>query len=271
MKRTTVVLALLALSVSPVTAKGGPWIRNDGVAFRLVSRDGGVNGKHDVLFGLQVRPERGWRFFWRSPGPFGLVPVYDFAGSENVATAELLWPAPRRIVVVKETGDSVIGYDRETALPIRVRPAVTSSPVMLRLKLDYGICGDACIPGSVALALTLPANGPAASASAALVDHSVARLPIRLPAEAVRVRTERDTLVVELFGLGKLLRPDLFVEAGSGRHYGPPRIALGQSAVFRMDLSAVMPDAAPDDGRRTVTLVDGARAFEASLILGPMR
>lgn len=98
------------------------------------------------MFGLHIRPERGFKFFWRSPGKFGLRPTARFEDSLNVARADLLWPTPRRIPAGP---DGAIGYDRETVPPIRVRPEKVSSGLTLRVDFHYGICGEVCLPGRV--------------------------------------------------------------------------------------------------------------------------
>ncbi|HYP58178.1 MAG TPA: hypothetical protein VEQ35_07830, partial [Beijerinckia sp.] len=47
--------------------------------------------------GVQILLAPGALTYWRVPGEAGVPPVFSFAGSENVARAEVLYPAPERI------------------------------------------------------------------------------------------------------------------------------------------------------------------------------
>ncbi len=269
MKR--LLAALLLLAVAPASAAESRWIKEEGVTFRLVSREDGVGERSELLFGLQVRPERGFKFFWRAPGQYGLRPSVEFPDSANVASRELRWPTPRRLVLVRETGDSAIGYDRETVLPIRVRPERANAPLELKLVLEYGICGEFCTGGQVALALTLPATGPDQGKSTKLLEDHLTRVPASLAPGTARVQRAGDTLVVEIAGR-TLLKPDLFVDAGPGRNYGPARVSLAadrRSAVFRLPLETTTPEAPASLDQVSLLLLDGNRAYETIALVDP--
>ena len=55
------------------------------------------------------------------------------------------WPAPSRF---EDQGGVAYGYKDGVLLPIRVVPNDPAKSVALRLKLDYGVCKDICIPAS---------------------------------------------------------------------------------------------------------------------------
>ena len=46
--------------------------------------------------GIEISLEPGWYTYWRTPGDAGVPPVFDFGGSRNVASVEVLYPAPER-------------------------------------------------------------------------------------------------------------------------------------------------------------------------------
>jgi suppressor for copper-sensitivity B len=255
--------ALVLLVAGPVSAAEGPWIKEEGVAFRLVSREDGVGDQSELMFGLQVRLERGWKFFWRAPGKFGLTPSFAFDGSTNISDAVVLWPTPRRLVLVKETGDSAVGYDSEVLLPIRVYPARTNAAIELQVEMEYGVCGEMCTGGRLPLRLALPAAGAPRSRSAELVDTFLNRVPRTMAADTVRASRDGTALIVEISGAGKLAKPELFVDGGYGRHYGRPNVRFSSDrtrATFRIPLEMVAPDAVPDSGQVALVLIDGGKA-----------
>lgn len=256
-------IALLLLCTAPVEAAESAWIKEEGVSFRLISREDGVGDSTELLFGLQVRLQRGWKFFWRSPGRFGIPPSITLADTVNVAAAVVLWPAPRRLILVKETGDSAVGYDREVVLPIRVRPTATGTATGFTVNLEYGVCGELCIGGQIALRLALPPAGAARGRWAAVIETHLARVPAPLPPGAVAVRRDTDSLVVEIGGRPNLAKPDLFLDWGRDTQFGIPtsRPAANGKRVFAVPIETMPPGSA---NRQSITLVliDGVRAWE---------
>src|SRR5271165_3937044 len=47
--------------------------------------------------GFQIELAAGAITYWRDPGDAGVPPTFDFAGSDNVAKVEPVFPAPKRI------------------------------------------------------------------------------------------------------------------------------------------------------------------------------
>ena len=50
-----------------------------------------------VRAGIEIRLKTGWHTYWRYPGDAGVPPQFDFAGSQNVKSVDVLWPAPQRL------------------------------------------------------------------------------------------------------------------------------------------------------------------------------
>src|SRR5215510_7444300 len=102
--------------------------------------------------GLEIRLKPGWHTYWRYPGDAGVPPQFDFAASQNLKRAVVLWPAPQRI---EEAGGGTIGYVGKIIFPLRVEPIDLAKPVLLRLKLDYAICEKLCVPAEAKAELTM--------------------------------------------------------------------------------------------------------------------
>lgn len=149
--------------------------------------------------------------YWRQPGDAGAPPVFDFSGSENVAEAEVLYPAPKHIM---EAGIEVAGYDKSVVFPIRVTPKDAQKPVLLKLSLDYAACKAICAPAKARLSLALPKAGP--SPFSAPLEAAEALVPRRLAASEARgavalAKAGDDVWRLRYLGPGRAA--DVFVEA----------------------------------------------------------
>lgn len=94
----------------------------------------------------------GWKTYWRVAGPAGIPPAFDWTASTNIASIEIVWPTPK----VSETfGLTSIGYSHPVTLPVRITPIDASSPVIVDLKLEFGVCSDICVPADASFNVTL--------------------------------------------------------------------------------------------------------------------
>ena len=90
---------------------------NTAVTARLISAEDGIApDAASVSLGLALEYGEGWKGYWRTPGEVGLAPKLDWAGSTNLKSAELLWPAPERF---EAFGIENFGYSDQVVLPIR--------------------------------------------------------------------------------------------------------------------------------------------------------
>jgi DsbC/DsbD-like thiol-disulfide interchange protein len=121
--------------------------------------------------GIEIRLEPGWQTYWRDPGDSGAPPKFDFSASENVKSVSVLWPAPQRFP--DGAGGNSIGYLNHVILPLHVVPTDDAKQTALRLKLDYDICSNICIPVEANLALRLSGDGAE--------DAAIERAEIRVP------------------------------------------------------------------------------------------
>ena len=106
--------------------------------------DGKSRDRTFLRAGIEIRLEPGWQTYWRDPGDSGAPPRFDFSASENVKSVSVLWPAPQRFP--DSAGGNSIGYVNHVILPLHVVPTDDTKQTALRLKLDYDICSNICIP-----------------------------------------------------------------------------------------------------------------------------
>lgn len=103
--------------------------------------------------GLDLRLAPGWKTYWRSPGEAGLPPVFDWSGTENMASIEVRWPRPQ---VFDLNGMRSIGYAHGVVLPLQIQPLDPDRPIHLRGRIDLGVCEDICIPLNLTVDMVLP-------------------------------------------------------------------------------------------------------------------
>jgi DsbC/DsbD-like thiol-disulfide interchange protein len=173
-----VALALLCIAgVAPARAQDvSAWQKEAHAAARLIA--GTQVSTADAAFtraGIEIRLDPGWKTYWRYPGDTGVPPTFDFAGSQNVKSTTVEWPAPERFP--DGAGGHSIGYLGDIILPLKVTPADSSRPSALHVKLNYAICGTLCVPAEANLDIALPGT----NADEAQLDKAERKVPKRVP------------------------------------------------------------------------------------------
>jgi DsbC/DsbD-like thiol-disulfide interchange protein len=178
--RSTIVAALFCVPVgglvSAVWAQdASDWDAQNHTASRLIagSQVAGSDTKI-VRAGVEIKLDPGWKTYWRDPGDSGVPPKLDFAGSDNVKSVTVLWPAPERFP--DGAGGNSIGYLDHVILPLRITPQDAKKQSSLKLKLGYDICGNMCVP--VESDLKLGINGDGAEEMA--IEKAEIRVPRRV-------------------------------------------------------------------------------------------
>ena len=267
-KHFRAALAVLALFAGePVLAASSPWASSDVSQVRLLSSTLAVGEAETLGLGLQFQLEPGWKIYWRSPGDSGSPPRLDVAASDNVAHAELAWPAPQRFH--EAAGLETVGYYGEVVLPLTVVPARPGEPVTVRAVVDYQACEVVCVPMTAELALALPGGPAAPSPFVQLIERHAARVPgapataaIEIVEAGVTDAPPAQRLVVVARSPVPFAAPELFVEASS-RYRLPASIASLSADATEARLEVPVQARGDRDmvGQEvTVTLVDGDRA-----------
>jgi DsbC/DsbD-like thiol-disulfide interchange protein len=174
--RRTAVFAgnflLLASTISTVAAAdSSAWDGGPRAAMRLIAGAPPNGASAGTLHaGIEIRLGPGWKTYWRYAGDSGVPPRFRFDRSDNVASAEVLFPAPHGFI---DEGGESIGYKDDVILPIRVTPREAGKPVVLRVDVDYAVCDKICVPVGAKAELILPGEGKEGAALA----RSEARVP----------------------------------------------------------------------------------------------
>jgi DsbC/DsbD-like thiol-disulfide interchange protein len=275
--RIAAVAAILGLAAAPAVlapARGepadaaSPWVELHASRARLVT-GGTAKSGGGRLAGLEIAMADGWKTYWRMPGDAGVPPQFDWSGSTNVASVNVLYPAPTRMA---EAGGEVLGYKHAVLFPIEVTPQDPAKPVALKLALEFGICREICVPATANLEASLPPSGKGAHAGAidAAIGHvprpAVSRRPTDPELRQVTVvngETGPRLHIAAMFPGGK--GGDVFVEAPDGLYVPLPR-RQAQDADGVVRFAAALPGDLVRDlkGKAlTLTLVSETGATEA--------
>jgi DsbC/DsbD-like thiol-disulfide interchange protein len=266
-------LSLVAASGAIAADDASSWDGDARSAVRLIAGSSAASADSTIRAGVELRLKPGWHTYWRYPGDAGVPPRFDFAGSENLRSVEVLWPAPQPI---REQGLTAIGYARDVIWPLAVVPRDPGKPVLLRLQLDYAVCETLCVPAQGKVELTLArgaASGDAALAAAqarvprktalgegsGLAVKSVQRIDAPRPRVLVDVAAPAGNDVV------------LFVEGPTPDWALPVPTAVGGATAglqrFSFDLDGAPPGATYRGARVTLTAVAGDSAIEVTASL----
>lgn len=217
--------------------------------------------------GVEIRLDPGWHTYWRDPGDSGVPPAFDFAGSENVKSVTILWPAPERFP--DGAGGHLIGYTRSVIFPFRIVPTDETNGSLLHLKLAYAVCEKLCVPVDANLTLTLP--GMIGTDERGLITAE-SRVPKRVPLGAgngfiirsVKLEASGRRVVVEI-AAPEGTPVDLFVEGPTPGWSLPLTKLIDSNAAtqrFAFDLEGLPPDAHADGAPLTFTAVSPGDAVE---------
>lgn len=202
-------------------------------------------GSPTVRAGIEIRLKPGWHTYWRYPGDAGIPPRFDFAGSQNVRSVEVGWPAPKRL---PEGTLMTLGYDRDVILPLKIVPVDPAKPVALRLKADYAICEKLCAPVEGQAELTIV---PGTSKLEPPLAAAESQIPKR---QALGGGT---SLVIRSAGRENKPKPHVVVDVAAPPGAKVDLFAEGPTPEWALPVPGAL-DGAPDGLHRFAFDLDGA-------------
>jgi DsbC/DsbD-like thiol-disulfide interchange protein len=220
-------------------------VQTDQVRAELVlhAPQGLVAGERAWL-GLLMRHQPHWHSYWKNPGDSGMPTSFRWTLPEGVSAGAIEWPTPQRLPL----GPLVnYGYEGEVLLPVllTLAPAFRADVLAVKLRADWLVCKDICIPqqGEFALTVHAGAPSPAKMAHAAAFARARAELPQVLDGATAQARVQDQALVLQAQGLppswqGRAV--EFFAEdAGVIEHAAVPEQRWdGASLHLRVPLSA---------------------------------
>ena len=275
------VFGFLASYAPSADSASSNWAETAQTKVRIIAGTEGVGNSRELRLGLQFQLQPGWKIYWRSPGDAGFPPTVKWDGSRNLAGAGIRWPAPVRFSVL---GLETLGYKEEVVFPIAASAVTTLEAVSVKAQVRYLTCNDICIPYEANLSMHLPAGDIGPSKHGHLIDRFRASVPGDGSAHGLKIDTLRSLkdgqgMRLQLVASAQtaFTQPDVFFEGAPGLTFGKPNVNMinGRSRAL-IDVSVDGLDGLNDDKGPTldnrtfvVTLVDGKRAAELSLVARP--
>lgn len=262
MKRRQFLFAALSLPALTLSARAGT---GPHYQVRLI---GGETQNGVWRTGLDITLDKGWKTYWRMPGDAGVPPQFDWAGSKNVKSANVLWPAPKRYT---DDGGETVGYKDRVVFPLDITAEDPGQPIELALEAFFGVCEVVCIPAKFDAVLL---QGDAKPADASLIAAFAARVPEKADAAsrfhvtraALAEEGGKPALAVMLAGTGFDGDLDIFVEGSDFAYFRAPR-RTDDKALVHLSVDGLDDPAKLQGKSLTLTMVAGDIRLEQVVVV----
>jgi thiol:disulfide interchange protein DsbD len=262
------LLPPLLLAALPLAALANPAVvTTPQVRAELVAHaPEGVAAGKPLMLGLKIEHQPHWHTYWKNPGDSGLPTTLAWTLPSGFVPGAIEWPTPQKLPIGPLMN---YGYEGTVLLPVAVPvPAdFAGDRLAVKLRADWLVCKDLCIPEGGDFALELPARA-STGAHAALFAQTRAALPQPAAAAEASAEVQGDALVVRIGGLpaawqGKALA--FFPEIGGVLNNAAKPQATWQGGVWQASLAL---DPQRSEGPATLPAVLTAPGQPAGLVVG---
>lgn len=223
---------ILALTLISGTAGAQSPTDQPHAAIRLLSPVVATGKGASVDAAIEVKLVDGWKTYWRTPGDAGLAPTFDWAGSENLASATVSYPVPHRFTTFDLDN---YGYHGTAVFPVKLNLTEAGKAVTAKLKLGLLVCSDICIPETYNVDLSLPSGESAPSENALWFD--AAKTAVAVESESFisawlesDIENKTNLVVLMKTDAAPSSEADLFVEHASSASFAKPIISYDATA-----------------------------------------
>lgn len=156
-----------------------------------------------LWLGLFMRHVPGWHTYWKNPGDSGLATTLTWKLPAGTTAGPILWPTPQQFPVGPLMN---YGYAGEVLLPTRLTlpSSYGGAPLAIRMRANWLVCQELCIPESGDFELLIPADEPSTS-HARYFDAAFSSAPVIHTGKASG-HVAHGALVVKVAGLPPALR-----------------------------------------------------------------
>ena len=199
-------LALLTALLLPTQAQAQAWLATGAIvttpqvkAELLAHAPEGVAAGKPMWLGLKIQHAPHWHTYWKNPGDSGLPTTMEWQLPAGVQAGEIEWPTPAKLPLGPLLN---FGYEGTLLLPVAITvPAgFTGNTLDVKLRADWLVCKDVCIPEGGDFTLRVPVQA-ATAGNAALFE--TARMAVPKPAVGSQssATVVDATLVLKVSGL----------------------------------------------------------------------
>ena len=172
--------AVLACSSAAAWAAPAAVVTTPQVRAELVAHapEGLAAGK-PLWLGLMIEHAPHWHTYWKNPGDSGLPTTLAWTLPAGVTAGDIQWPTPGRLPI-----GPLMNYGYEgtllLAVPVTVNVAPAGTTLDVKLRAEWLVCKDVCIPESGDFTLQIPVQA-ATAGQTALFESARAALPRAAP------------------------------------------------------------------------------------------
>lgn len=105
----------------------------------MIAHKDAESGKISGL--INVKLDKGWKTYWRSPGASGIPPEFNFSSSQNIRVSKIQFPVPQWITLPDA---KFYGYQNKVSFVFEAE--ADAYDTQLNLDLLIGVCEEICIP-----------------------------------------------------------------------------------------------------------------------------
>ena len=141
-----------------------------GVTSSPDNKDSDTITPNTVWVGLQLAHQPQWHTYWKNSGDSGLPTQLQWTLPVGVLAGDIAWPAPHKIRIGNLAN---YGYEGTVllAVPLTITPAfkpsLLNNNLDIKLKAQWLVCKQECIPEEGDFALSIPTKGSTALNAAA--------------------------------------------------------------------------------------------------------
>jgi thiol:disulfide interchange protein/DsbC/DsbD-like thiol-disulfide interchange protein len=193
---TAALIALpLVAAAAPSAVVTTPQVRAELVAH---APEGIAAGK-PVWLGLKIAHAPHWHTYWKNPGDSGLPTTLAWTLPAGVVAGDIQWPTPARLPIGPLMN---FGYEGTLLLPVplTVPAGFNAESLSVKLRADWLVCKDVCIPEGGDFAISIP-TAAASAGEAALFAATESARPAVVPGAQASAAVEGTELVVRATGL----------------------------------------------------------------------
>ncbi|MEL0552540.1 protein-disulfide reductase DsbD family protein [Raoultella lignicola] len=259
-RRLLVCLLWLWLPVSQAADSG--WLRaadNQHASVRLRAQS---ESSDTARLLLDVKLEKGWKTYWRSPGEGGIAPAIVWNTPLDVTWH---WPTPQRFDVA---GISTQGYHDRVSFPLEIRGPL---PQTLSGVLTLSTCSNVCILTDYPFSLEMSASpGDSFGYDFTRALGTLPR-PDGLTSRLTSAYRDGKLTVTAVRDAG-WQQPALFIDSMDDVDFGKPTFLLkDDTLIAQIPVTDSWGETAPDlSGKRlSLVLADNGLAQESALTIDP--